>query len=109
MTDTFTSSPFVTAIEPITETDDEIRAFLADAEIPPLLPAIAYATGDVSLLRPELAPDPIMAAMPQGGLSVEQSARALRVSVDTVMRDWKMAKAWLLRELKQPETGRETR
>jgi hypothetical protein len=41
MTDTFTSSPFVTAIEPITETDDEIRAFLADAEVPPLLPAIA--------------------------------------------------------------------
>lgn len=37
-----------------------------------------------------------------GGLSVEQSARALQVSVDTVMRDWKMAKAWLLRELKQP-------
>lgn len=36
-----------------------------------------------------------------GGLSVEQSARALQVSVDTVMRDWKMAKAWLLRELKQ--------
>ena len=59
MTDTFTSSPFVTAIEPITETDDEIRAFLADAEVPPLLPAIAYATGDVSLLRPELAPDPL--------------------------------------------------
>lgn len=37
-----------------------------------------------------------------GGLSVEQSARALGVSVDTVMRDWKVAKAWLLRELKNP-------
>ncbi len=44
-----------------------------------------------------------------GGLSVEQSARALQVSVDTVMRDWKMAKAWLLRELRQPVSGRETR
>ena len=54
--DTFTSSPFVTAIEPITETDDEIRAFLADAEIPPLLPAIAYATGDMSLLSPSCGP-----------------------------------------------------
>jgi len=41
-----------------------------------------------------------------GGLSVEQSARALQVSVDTVMRDWKMAKAWLLRELKQPGAPR---
>lgn len=36
-----------------------------------------------------------------GGLSVEETAEALQVSVDTVMRDWKLAKAWLLRELKQ--------
>ena len=35
-----------------------------------------------------------------GGLSVEQSAQVLGVSVETVMRDWKVAKAWLLRELK---------
>ena len=44
-----------------------------------------------------------------GGLSVDQSARALHVSVDTVMRDWKMAKAWLLRELRQPGTVRKER
>lgn len=36
-----------------------------------------------------------------GGLSVEETAEALHVSVDTVMRDWKMAKVWLLRELKK--------
>ena len=36
-----------------------------------------------------------------GGLSVAETAEALNVSVDTVMRDWKLAKAWLLRELKQ--------
>jgi RNA polymerase sigma-70 factor, ECF subfamily len=35
-----------------------------------------------------------------GGLSVEESAEALHASPETVMRDWKMAKAWLLRELK---------
>ena len=34
-----------------------------------------------------------------GGLSVEETAEALKVSPDTVMRDWKLAKAWLLREL----------
>ena len=34
-----------------------------------------------------------------GGLSVEESAGVLKVSVDTVMRDWKLAKVWLLREL----------
>jgi RNA polymerase sigma-70 factor (ECF subfamily) len=36
-----------------------------------------------------------------GGLSVEESAEALDVSVDTVMRDWKFARAWLMRELRE--------
>ena len=34
-----------------------------------------------------------------GGLSVEETAEALQVSPDTVIRDWRLAKAWLLREL----------
>jgi RNA polymerase sigma factor (TIGR02999 family) len=34
-----------------------------------------------------------------GGLTVEETAAVLKVSSETVMRDWKMAKAWLLREL----------
>jgi RNA polymerase sigma factor (sigma-70 family) len=34
-----------------------------------------------------------------GGLSVEETAEVLKVSPITVMRDWAMAKAWLLREL----------
>jgi RNA polymerase sigma-70 factor (ECF subfamily) len=34
-----------------------------------------------------------------GGLSVEETASALDVSPETVMRDWKFAKNWLLREL----------
>lgn len=34
-----------------------------------------------------------------GGLSVEETAAALDVSPLTVMRDWKTAKVWLLREL----------
>ena len=37
-----------------------------------------------------------------GGLSVEETAEALHVSPETVMRDWKLAKAWLLRELSRP-------
>src|SRR6201987_2383176 len=36
-----------------------------------------------------------------GGLTVEETAAALDVSPETVMRDWKLAKAWLLRELKE--------
>ena len=34
-----------------------------------------------------------------GGLSVEETAEALHVSADTVMRDWRLAKVWLVREL----------
>ena len=34
-----------------------------------------------------------------GGLTVEEAATVLDVSPETVMRDWKTAKAWLLREL----------
>ena len=34
-----------------------------------------------------------------GGLSVEESAEVLKVSPQTVMRDWKTARAWLMAEL----------
>lgn len=34
-----------------------------------------------------------------GGLSVEETAEVLKVSSDTVMRDWRFAKAWLKREM----------
>jgi RNA polymerase sigma factor (sigma-70 family) len=36
-----------------------------------------------------------------GGLSIEETAEALGVSVRTVKRDWTMAKLWLRRELKR--------
>jgi RNA polymerase sigma-70 factor (ECF subfamily) len=36
-----------------------------------------------------------------GGLSVPETAEVLKVSQETVMRDWKMAKVWLLRELSE--------
>ena len=35
-----------------------------------------------------------------GGLSVEETAVALKVSPDTVTRDWRLAKTMLLRELR---------
>jgi RNA polymerase sigma factor (TIGR02999 family) len=36
-----------------------------------------------------------------GGLTLEETAEALKVSTDTVGRDWRAAKAWLTRELKR--------
>ena len=38
-----------------------------------------------------------------GGLSVEETAEALHVSTGTVMRDWRLAKVWLLRELQNSQ------
>ena len=34
-----------------------------------------------------------------GGLTVAETAETLKVSPETVMRDWKVAKVWLAREL----------
>lgn len=42
-----------------------------------------------------------------GGLNVEETAEVLRVSSDTVMRDWKLAKMWLLRELSSGRASHE--
>ena len=36
-----------------------------------------------------------------GGLSVEETAAVLMVSPETVMRDWKLARTWLRRELRR--------
>jgi len=36
-----------------------------------------------------------------GGLSVEETAAVLRISPETVMRDWKLARSWLRRELQR--------
>ena len=34
-----------------------------------------------------------------GGLSVEETAQVLHAAPNTVLRDWRMAKAWLQREI----------
>ena len=34
-----------------------------------------------------------------GGLSVKETAEVVNVSSDTIMRDWKLARAWLLTEM----------
>ena len=36
-----------------------------------------------------------------GGLSVEETSEALGVSPDTIMRDWRLAKSWLRRDLSE--------
>jgi RNA polymerase sigma factor (TIGR02999 family) len=38
-----------------------------------------------------------------GGLSIEETAEVLHVSPETVLRDWRLAKVWLLRELSKED------
>jgi len=40
-----------------------------------------------------------------GGLSVEETAAVLKISPDSVMRDWRLARAWLLLELSGKDTA----
>lgn len=72
----------------ITESDDELRHFLEDAELPALMPALAQATGDLSLiahhLRPPLAVSPTVPA--QGGMSVEMQAEARELAFEALRR-----------------------
>jgi 4-hydroxyacetophenone monooxygenase len=76
----------VTATVTVTATDDELRAHLADAELAPLLPALAYVTGDLSLLREDLRPDPNLLALPQGGMDAEHQATARALALDALIR-----------------------
>jgi RNA polymerase sigma factor (TIGR02999 family) len=39
-----------------------------------------------------------------GGLSVKETADVLKVSTETVLRDWKLAKSWLKRELTREQS-----
>ena len=76
-------------MEPIVASDAEIEHALAQAELPPLLAALAYVTGDLSLFRDELRPDPMLLALPQGGLNQEQqvAVRGLALATLTRFRD----------------------
>ncbi len=69
-------------------TDEVIQAALEEAEIPPLLPALAHLTGDLSLLDPSLAPTRDGLRQPQGGLSPEQQ-RACRVRALNAIIAWR--------------------
>src|SRR5262249_15709093 len=43
-----------------------------------------------------------------GGLTMEETAETLGVSVDTVKRDWRMARAWLIAELTREKGSGDT-
>jgi 4-hydroxyacetophenone monooxygenase len=72
-------------VQPITATDDELRAALEVADLPALLPALAHVTGDHSLLRADLRIDPLLMAEDQGGLTPEQQAAIRSLALETLI------------------------
>jgi 4-hydroxyacetophenone monooxygenase len=73
----------------ITADDQTIREALRDAHLPSLLPAVAQTTGDISILRPDLAPDTsIWTKEPDGmPLPAQAAARELIFAALTRFRD----------------------
>ncbi|GAB2982799.1 NAD(P)/FAD-dependent oxidoreductase [Amycolatopsis acidiphila] len=66
-----------------------LRRALADAELVPLLPALAHLTDDLSLLEPALRPrdvSQVIGQAPQGGLGPEEQARARTLAERAISR-----------------------
>jgi len=66
--------------------DDTLRAALEQAEIPALLPALAAALDDLSLVPDHLRPSPSGMMDPSNGLSAEQQDEARRLAFDALVR-----------------------
>jgi 4-hydroxyacetophenone monooxygenase len=67
-------------------TDAEIDAGLREAQLIAILPTLAYLTGDLTLLRPELISQPLLAAQPQGGLTAEQQEAIRLLARQTLIK-----------------------
>ena len=83
---TGSASPFLAGVESFSESDDELRAILRHAVLPPLLPALAYATGEMSLLRAELRPNPLLINLPGSGLTDEQAVAIRELALEALIR-----------------------
>ena len=73
----------------ITENDETLSKILNDASLPALLPALAQATGDLSLLASELKPKTglVGATLPaQGGMSTEAQEKARKLAFSSLQR-----------------------
>ncbi len=75
---------------PIVDDDAAIRSAVAAADVPPLLVAVAHATGDRSILRPELRPDPLLLMDPEVGYTPETKAEAWRLAAGALIA-WRRA------------------
>lgn len=75
------------------------QAFAASQEPDSDIVAIDDALNQLAALDPRKAQ--VVELRFFGGLSVEETAEVLKISQQTVMRDWKFAKSWLMRALSE--------
>ncbi|HEY6792040.1 MAG TPA: NAD(P)/FAD-dependent oxidoreductase, partial [Trebonia sp.] len=69
-------------------TDEELATALRDAELPCLMPALAYLTGDLSMVAGDLSPaaaGPAVVLAPQGGMTPAQQALARQRALDALI------------------------
>ena len=78
------------------------EALAASPEKDPDLVSLDDALNELSALDPRKAQ--VVELRFFGGLSVEETAEVLKVSQQTVMRDWKFAKSWLMRRTSRTKT-----
>ncbi|HEY5014852.1 MAG TPA: FAD/NAD(P)-binding protein, partial [Acidimicrobiia bacterium] len=73
--------------DPASDLDDDVlRHIVRRAYLPPLIAALAQATGDLSLLRDDLRPDPTRARENQGGMTAGQREAARDLALVTLKR-----------------------
>ena len=95
----------VQSIEPITASDEELRAALEEAQLASLLPALAQVLGDVSILEPQLAPDTSVAMRAVGGYTPEKAAQVREVALQALKR-FRDGGSKVVRELSDAELHR---
>ena len=77
------------------------QALLISKERSPALVALDDALNAMSALDPRKGR--VVELRFFGGLSVDETAEVLKISPESVKRDWRLAKAWLMRELSGAE------
>ncbi|HJM27997.1 MAG: NAD(P)/FAD-dependent oxidoreductase [Acidimicrobiales bacterium] len=79
---------FTPSISPITENNKQLQELLLDpgVELPPLLPALAFALNDLSVLPIDLSLDPSKTLEEQGGLTVEEQEKVRLLAFAALQR-----------------------
>ncbi len=72
--------------QPITASDDVIRAALEEAHVPSLMMALVHLTGDASILSGDIQLDRNMFADPQAGIPPAQQARVRELAFEALTR-----------------------